>query len=123
MSARRTRQEARERILKAFQTQLDRLIPADEQVALRGATFVDFEEQAEALIRAAAPVFLEERAGLETNAHVQVAGRCPHCGSDRVYLEKRTTQPEVLSSHGPVVLPQQHARCRACDRSFSPSGT
>ena len=123
MSARCTRKEARDRILKAFQAQLDRLIPADEQVPLKGATFVDFEEQAEALIRAAAPVFLEERAGLETNAHVQTAGRCPFCGSDRVYLEKRTTQPEVLSSHGPVVLPKQHARCRACDRSFSPSGT
>jgi len=123
MPARSTRQEARERILKAFQRQLDRLIPADEQVPLKGATFVDFEEQAEALIRAATPAYLEERAALEVNARVEAAGRCPHCGSDRVYLEKRVSQPEVLSCHGPVVLPKQHARCRACDRSFSPSGS
>ncbi len=123
MSARSTRQEARDRILKVFQGELDRLIPAEEQVPLKGGTFVDFEEQAEALIRAAGPVFLEERAALETNAQVQTAGRCPFCGSDRVRLEKRTTQPEVLSCHGPVVLHKQHARCRACDRSFSPSGT
>jgi hypothetical protein len=122
MPARSTRQEARDRILKAFHAQLDRVIPADEQVPLKGSLFVDFEEQAEALIRAASPVFLEERAALEPNARVEVAGRCPHCGSERVYLEKRTTQAEVLSAHGPVVLPQQHARCRSCDRSFSPSG-
>lgn len=123
MPARSTRQEARDRILKAFQAQLDRLIPSDEQVPLKGSLFVDFEEQAEALIRAASPVFLEERAALEANAQVEVGGRCPHCGSDQVYLEKRTTQTEVLSAHGPVVLPKQHARCRSCDRSFSPSGT
>ena len=113
MPARSTRQESRDRILKAFHAQWDRLIPADEQVPLNGALFVDFEEQAEALIRAAS----------ESNARVEAGGRCPHCGSERVYLEKRTTQGEVLSAHGPVVLPQQHARCRACDRSFSPSGT
>ena len=123
MPARRTRQEARDRILKAFNAQLDRVMPADEEVPLKGSVFVDFEEQAEALIRAAAPVFLEERAALEPNARVEVAGRCPHCGSDRVYLEKRARQAEVLSAHGLVMLAQQQARCRACDRSFSPSGT
>lgn len=123
MPARSTRQEARDRILQAFQKQLDRLIPADEQVPLKGAMFVDFEEQAETLIRAAAPVFLEERAALETNAQVHRAGRGPHGVSDRVYLEKRTSKPEVLSCHGREVLAKQHARCRACDRSFSPSGT
>jgi hypothetical protein len=123
MPARSTRQEARDRILKAFQAQLDRVMPADEQVPLKGSVFVDFEEQAEALIRASSPVFLEERAALEPNARVEVGGRCPHCGSDRVYLEKRTTQTEALSAHGPVVLLKQRARCRACDRSFSPSGT
>jgi ribosomal protein S14 len=123
MPARSTRQEARARILTAFAAQLDRLIPEDEDVPLKGATFADFEDQAESLAQAALPVVLEERAALEPNAAVETAGRCPHCGSDRVYLEKQVTQPEVLSPHGPVVLSRQHARCRSCDRSFSPSGS
>jgi hypothetical protein len=49
MPARSTRQEARARILAAFAAQLDRMIPEDEDVALKGATFADFEDQAEAL--------------------------------------------------------------------------
>ena len=123
MPARSTRSEARARILAAFQAELDRMIPADEGVPLKGATFADFEDQMEELARSALPVVLEERAALEANAEVVTAGRCPHCGSDRVYLEKQTTAPEVLSPHGPVVLHKQHARCRACDGSFSPSGS
>ena len=123
MPARSTRRQARARIMRAFQAQLDRMIPADEQVPLKGATFADFEDQVEELARSALPVVVEERAALEANAEVVTPGRCPHCGSDRVYLEKRATQSEVLSPHGPVVLHQQHARCRACDRSFSPSGS
>jgi len=123
MPARSTRQEARARILTAFEAQLDRMIPADEDLPLKGATFADFEDQVEDLARSALPVVLEERAALEANAEVMAPGRCPHCGSDRVYLEKRVTQPEVLSLHGPVVLHKQHARCRACDGSFSPSGS
>jgi predicted Zn-ribbon and HTH transcriptional regulator len=102
---------------------LDRLIPADEEVPLKGATFADFEDQVETLARTALPVVLEERAALEQNAQVESAGRCPHCGSDRVYLEQQVTQPEVLSLHGPVVLSKQHARCRSCGGSFSPSGS
>jgi len=123
MPARTTRQEARARIRATFQAQLDRMIPEDEGVPLKGATFADFEDQMEALARSALPVVLEERAALEPNAEVESPGRCPHCGSDRVYLEKQVTQPEVLSAHGPVVLHKQHARCRACDGSFSPSGS
>lgn len=123
MPARTTRQEARARIRAAFEAQLDRMIPEDEEVPLKGATFADFEDQTEALARSALPVVLEERAALEPNAEVESPGRCPHCGSDRVYLEKQVTQPEVLSAHGPVVLHKQHARCRACDGSFSPSGS
>jgi hypothetical protein len=122
MSARSTRQEARARILAAFAAQLDRLIPADVTVPLKGATFADFEDQVETLAQAAVPVALEERAALAENAQVAQAGRCPHCGSDGVYLEKEQTQPEVLSRHGPVVVHKQHARCRACGGSFSPSG-
>jgi len=99
------------------------MIPADAGVPLKGATFADFEDQMEDLARSALPVVLEERVALEANAEVVTAGRCPYCGSDRTYLEKQVTQPEVLSPHGPVVVHKQHARCRACDGSFSPSGS
>jgi hypothetical protein len=122
MAARTTRQAARERVRAAFGAALDRLIPPDEAVPLKGALFVDFEDQVEALVRAVAPTALEERAALADSAQVVTAGRCPHCGSGRVYLEKQVTQPELRSPHGPVVVPQQQARCRACGGSFSPSG-
>ena len=123
MPARTTRQEARARILAAVAAQLDRVIPADEEVPLKGATFADFEDQVEAVARGVLPVVLEERAALETNAEVDAPGRCPHCGSRRVYLKQETSPSEVLSLHGPVVLYKQHARCRACGESFSPSGS
>jgi hypothetical protein len=123
MPARSTRQEARARILAVMEAQLDRMIPLDEEVPLKGATFADFEDQVESLARTALPVVLEERAALEANADVQTAGRCPYCGSARVYLKKEASSSEVLSLHGPVVLHKQHARCRACGESFSPSGS
>ena len=123
MPARTTRQAARARILGAFRTQLDQMIPEDESVPLKGATFADFEDQAETLAQTALPVVLEERAALEPNAEVQTAGRCPHCGWEGSYLEKEVTQPEVRSLHGAVVLTKQHARCRSCGGSFSPSGS
>jgi DNA-directed RNA polymerase subunit RPC12/RpoP len=122
MAARTTRQAARERMQAVFGAALDRLIPSDESVPLKGATFLDFENQVEALVRAVAPTAVEERAAVAENAQVGTAGRCPHCGSGRVYLEKQVTQPERRSPHGPVVVPQQQARCRACGGSFSPSG-
>jgi len=99
------------------------MIPEDEDVPLKGATFSDFEDQVEALARTALPVAIEERAALESNAQVEAAGRCPHCGSDRGYLKEESTQVEVRSPHGPVVLFKQHARCRSCGGSFSPSGS
>ena len=122
MPARTTRQAARARIQAAFGAQLDRLIPEDETMPLKGATFADFEDQAESLAQATLPVVLEERAALAPHAEVTTPGRCPHCGSQGAYLEKGVTQPEVQSRHGPVVLRKQHARCRACGGSFSPSG-
>lgn len=88
MSARTTRQAARARILSTFAAELDRMIPEDEEIPLKGATFADFEDQVEEVAQSALPVILEERAALELNAEVETAGRCPHCGSDRVYLEK-----------------------------------
>ena len=123
MPARTTRQEARARILAAVAAQLDRVIPLDEEVPLKGATFADFEDQVEGLARGVLPVMLEERAALEANAEATTSGRCPHCGSARVYLKKQASQSEVLSLYGPVVLYKQHARCRACGASFSPSGS
>lgn len=123
MPARTTRQSARARIQAAFEAQLDRMIPDNEDVPLKGATFSDFEDQVEALARTILPVAIEERAALSEKAEAETAGRCPHCGSDRVYLKQGSTQSEVRSPHGPVVLVKQHARCRSCERSFSPSGS
>jgi hypothetical protein len=122
MAARTTRQAARERVQAVFGAALDRLIPPNEAVPLKGALFVDFEDQVEALVRAVAPTALEERAALAENAQMDAAGCCPHCGSARGYLEKQVTQPELRSPHGPVVVPRQQARCRACGGSFSPAG-
>jgi len=123
MPARTTRQEARARIRAAFEAQLDRMIPEDEDVPLKGATFSDFEDQVETLARTTLPVAIEERAALSPHAEVETGGRCPYCGSDHVYLKQGATQSEVRSPHGPVVLFNQYARCRSCDRSFSPSGS
>jgi len=120
MPARTTRQQARERILKTMTEALDRMIPPDEAAPLRGSTFRDWEDQAAEVRRAVLPTLLEERAALEENARVEGGGRCPHCGSDRVYLEKQETAPEVTSPDGPVALARQHCRCRACGGSFSP---
>jgi hypothetical protein len=106
MASRTTRPAARAKILAAFTAQLDRLIPADESVPVKGATFADFEDQVETLAQAALPVALEQRAALAPEAEVATAGRCPHCGAALVYLEKEITQPVLHSRHGPVVLPQ-----------------
>lgn len=123
MPALTTREEARARVMAAFNAALDRMLPEEGSAPLKGATFADFEDQVEELIRATMPVVLEERVALEVNAEVTGGGRCPHCGSERVYLEKPVSQPEIHSRHGPVVLRQQHARCRGCGGSFSPSGS
>ena len=122
MPARTTRKEARERLLKTMLAAVDRIIPADESVPLRGSTFGDWEDQADAFKRAVIPTLLEERAALEPNARVERGGRCPHCSSGSVYLETQTTSPEVLSPDGPAVIERQHCRCRACGGSFSPPG-
>jgi hypothetical protein len=53
-----------------FGAALDRLIPPNEAVPLKGALFVDFEDQVEALVRAVAPTALEERAAWAENAQV-----------------------------------------------------
>src|SRR5579884_47156 len=112
MPANRSRKEARQRVIQAFMTSLDQILPEDESVPLKGRTFREFETQAQTLKAAVIPTLLEERAGLDASAHVATAGRCPHCGSDRTYLEAQSVSTEVRSPDGPVVLDQQHARCR-----------
>lgn len=127
MSARTTRREARERIIKSFMESLDRIIPPQESVPLRGKTFLDWERQADAMRQAVLPTLLQERAALDEAAQVDGGqyGKCPRCGSDRIYLDHggRAVQKEVISPHGPVVLSKQQCRCRSCGRSFSPSGS
>jgi DNA-directed RNA polymerase subunit RPC12/RpoP len=123
MAARVTRQQAREAAIKSFMSSLDRMIPADESKPLKGAKFIDWENQVEQMAQAVLPTVLEQRAMLEEDAQVEQAGHCPHCGSDRTYVEKQTTKPEIISPHGPVVIEKQHARCHRCGGSFSPSGS
>jgi DNA-directed RNA polymerase subunit RPC12/RpoP len=123
MAATTNRKAARQRLRQVLEAQLDRLMPLDESIPLKGRRFSDFEEQADELKRALLPTFLEERAALDQQAQVARPGPCPHCGSERVYLEKATRQVEVTSRDGPVVLAKQDCRCRACNGSFSPSGS
>jgi len=123
MAATTDRQAARERLFALAKAQIDKLIPADEGVPLRGQFFADFEDQADEFERTVCPAFLEERVALSAAAQAADGGSCPHCGSDRVYLESRVSRVELLTPHGVMPMSQQHARCRSCDRSFSPSGT
>lgn len=122
MPARTTRRQARQRLIDSFMASLDRVIPPDEAVPLKGRTFLDWEKQGEQMKRALIPTLLEERAALEDNALVErgMAGHCPHCGSDRIYVGRQETNTEVRSPDGPVVIARQHCRCRCCDGSFSP---
>jgi hypothetical protein len=126
MAARTTRGEARSRIIKSFMDSLDKIIPQEESVPLRGQTFLDWEVQADALRKAVLPTLLQERAALDPGAEVEAGGygQCPRCGSRRIYLDRadETPEKEIISPHGPVVILKQHCRCRECGRSFSPSG-
>jgi hypothetical protein len=121
MPALTTREEARQYLRKLFDESLERFIPADQSVPLRGQTMRDFEDQVEQVRRTVLPAMLEERAALEPTASVETAGHCPSCHSNRVYLEKALKKTDVISPHGPLTLMRQRARCRCCGRSFSPS--
>jgi len=125
MAARTTREAARARVLAAVEKSLDQVIPADESQPLRGRTFIEWEQQADAFDEAVTTTLMEERAALEETAEAEAEqlGRCPHCGSDRLYLQRRRPKNKTIRTrHGEVVLGQQGIRCRACDASFSPSG-
>jgi hypothetical protein len=115
------RLSARARIQAAFLAQLDRLIPTDPTLPLRGGLFIEWELQADQLANTLASSFVEERAALAEDAEQSKGGRCPHCGSDRVYLIPGLHKTEVLTPHGVIVLSKQRCRCRSCDRAFSPS--
>jgi hypothetical protein len=80
MAARTTRQAARERLQNVFQESLDRLIPPDESVPIRGHTFLEFENQVEAMADLLLPTALEERSALQTNARVERGACVPFAG-------------------------------------------
>ncbi|MHB1158492.1 MAG: hypothetical protein ACYC26_16840 [Phycisphaerales bacterium] len=95
-------------------------------VPLRGRTFIEWEDQADAFARAVTTTLLEERSALEDTAQVGAGelGCCPHCGSDRLYLPGALVRnQEVRTPHGPVVIGRQSVRRRACGKSFSPSAS
>jgi len=118
-----SRREARARLLRQFEAALDRLLPEDESVPLRGRRFADFEEQVEALGDALTASMLQERLELDPAAAASSPGRCPRCGAAEVRWRDERTRTEYLSRRGPVVVDLRRARCRACDFSFSPSGS
>ena len=125
MPARTTREEARRRALAAFQKALDEVIPAEESLPLRGRTFAEWEDQADTFDQAVTGTLLEERAALEETALAEPGGlgRCPGCGSERLYLQHPEPRNQTLRTpHGEAVLGHQSVRCRACGASFSPSG-
>ena len=116
------RNPSRNRILNVAQRVLDNVIPPDGKSTLKGRTFSDFEDQVEEAGRIFMTTMLEERAALDASAWLEHPGLCPHCESDRVYMEKEITIKEIISCVGPLRVRLQHCRCRACDGSFSPSG-
>jgi hypothetical protein len=122
MTARMHREQARQRLDDIYASLRDRLIPVDESVPLQGAIFREWEDQAELIERELCTAFLEERTGLEALSQGSDRGRCPECGSDRIYVIPKVSKVEVLTPHGPVVLEKRRCRCRSCGRSFSPSG-
>ena len=114
-----TRQAARERIFRQLQAEVDRLLPADETVPLKGSTFMEWENQAERASNDLYVTILEERAALAQGARPMI-GRCPHCSSPRVREVGESKQKEVRTPRGVVVMSQGTLRCRDCSRSFSP---
>lgn len=123
MPAQRKRQEARARIKEMMESALDRVMPADGSEPLHGSRFIDFEDQVAEVGLPVMAAMIEERAALDAAAWVERPGWCPHCGSERVYLDKEPTQEEMRSPFGPLTVRLQQCRCRGCGGSFSPSAT
>ena len=121
MPSKPTRKDARQKIQTAFEAAMSKVIPADERMPLRGRRFAEFEEQVEEAGRKVMTEMLQQRAELDAAAWDEHPGLCPHCDSDRVYLEKQTTIREFRSPAGLLKIRVQNCRCRACNGSFSPS--
>ena len=121
MPALTTREAARARLKSIFESALDRLIPPDPGDGLQGNLFIDFEDRVAEHFQPLLAVAVEERAKLDPFAQVDAAraGRCPQCGSEKVYWRQEQRQEEVLCAHGPVVLTLQYCRCRACELTFA----
>jgi len=124
MSALTSRQAARERLLRHLQAEVDRQIPADESIPLKGYTFLDFENLAERASNDFYTVLLEERLALSGAAECRPeAGRCPYGFSPRVRQIREAEPGEIRTPRGAVVLNEQTFGCRDCSRSFSPSAS
>lgn len=121
MPSRTTRQEARKRLQGIFEVVLERCIPADESIPLKGRVFRDFENQAMREGSEILAALMEERAKLDEKAVAEEAGRCPHCESLRTYLKPDAVAGELRTPAGTAGIEKQDARCRACGASFSPS--
>ena len=117
------RLEAREKMMELCQDLMDRYIPEDESQPVEDGSFVEWEEMADEFEREITGGFLEVLAQLSEAAAMAKPGLCPHCQSGNVKWLDSGGQRERQSEHGPVVVPRQVARCRSCDRSFSPSGS
>ena len=124
MSALTTRQAARERLLRHLQAEVDRRIPADESIPIKGTTFLDFENLAEEASNGFYAALLEECLALSGQADIApAAARCPYCSSPRLRQIGGGKPSEVRTPRGVVVINEQTFRCRNCSRSFSPSAS
>ena len=70
----------RGRILAAFAAQLDRVIPADESISLKGVTFADFEDHVETGLRG--------------------------CGASGALIQRRTARNEPTAATEPTSPPR-----------------
>jgi hypothetical protein len=116
------RQEARERLDRKYAALREKYFPSDEGQPVADGEFWEWERIADAFDREMTAAVLEELANLSPVAALPEPGPCPHCGSGNTKWLQEWGQQERRSKHGVVVLPRQVARCRSCDRSFSPSG-
>jgi hypothetical protein len=98
MPALTSRQQARRAAVKAFMSELDRIIPPDQTVPLKGAKFVDWEDRFERLVRTVAPTVLEQRVALQDGAAVDSAGR----------LRRSYNRHSRLSRHRQPASPHCH---------------
>ena len=121
MSRTLTPQEAREELDRCYFQLREKYVPAEAPPAKDGE-FAEWEQKVDEFQRELMPKLLEILACLSPSASLEEPGHCPHCGSGNTKWLEETRQRERQSKHGKVVLPRQVARCRSCDRSFSPSG-